>query len=135
VEAGIPGGTVGREKDGVVGGAVGGETGGQIGGGGQGDRPIPAGEVASPPSITSQILPTYPPLARAHGMEGRVVLKLIVDREGHVEGDSIRAKPSSPVFDQAAIEAVHQRRFRPGRDASGRAVRVILEVPIRFQLR
>jgi len=136
-EAGVAGGTAGGEKGGVVGGAVGGEAEGQIGGivGGQGDRPFPVGEVASPPSITSQILPTYPPLARAHGMEGRVVLELIVDREGHVESDSIRAKQSLPVFDQAAIEAVRKWRFRPGRDASGRAVRVILEVPIRFQLR
>jgi protein TonB len=38
-------------------------------------------------------------------------------------------------LDAAAIAAVRQWRFRPARDADGRPVRVIMEVPVRFVLR
>jgi len=39
------------------------------------------------------------------------------------------------MFDAAAVAALHQWRFEPGRDRDGKPVRVLIEVPIRFQLR
>jgi protein TonB len=131
------GGVAGGVEGGVQGGTVGGDVGGKLGGivGGNGDGPISADKVASPPSVLSQVRPNYPPLARARGIEGLVVVELIIDRAGRVEADSVRVKQSIAALDDAAIDAVRRWRFRPGRDRDGQTVRVILEVPIRFQLR
>jgi protein TonB len=79
-------------------------------------------------------MPTYPPLARARGLEGRVILTAVVDQQGRVEA-AITVTQSMPLLDAAAVEAFRQWRFEPGRDRDGRPVRVRIEVPIRFQLR
>ena len=73
-------------------------------------------------------------MARARSLEGRVVLRAVVDRQGHVE-QAITVVDSQPTFDAAAIDALRQWRFQPGRDHDGTTVRVLIEVPIRFQLR
>lgn len=128
---GEPEGSVG----GVAGGVVGGEAGGQLGGivGGHGDAPIPAGRVEHPPVIIARVLPVYPLAARARGLQGRVVLQAVVGRDGHVE-EAITVLQSAAMFDAAAVAALRQWRFEPGRDRDGKPVRVLIEVPIRFQL-
>jgi len=93
-----------------------------------------ADQVEHPPVLVSRVMPLYPTQARAHGIDGEVVLRAIVARDGHVEKDIVIAQ-SSPLFDQPAIDALRQWRFEPGRDRGGRPVRVMLEVPIRFQVR
>jgi protein TonB len=121
---------------GVAAGVVGGEAGGKVGGrvGGTGDRAIPADQVEHPPIVVSRIIPTYPAFARARGLEGLVVLTAIVDRAGHVE-EAITVTQSIPMLDAAAVDALRRWRFEPGRDRDGAPVRVLIEVPIRFQLR
>ena len=93
-----------------------------------------AAEVAHPPTVVSQILPEYPPLARARGIEGLVVLKAVIDRDGLVE-EGIAVEQSNPLFDAAAIAAFRRGRFHPGRDENGQAVRVLVVMPMRFRLR
>ena len=63
-----------------------------------------------------------------------MVLRAVVDGEGRVEQDIVVAQ-SVPALDGAAVAALRRWRFAPGRDAAGRPVRVLIEVPIRFQLR
>lgn len=122
---------------GVAAGAVGGVAGGQIGGavGGHGDRIWHADEVAAQPEVISRLMPIYPPVARARGIEGLVVLEGIVDRTGHIEADGVKVLQSIPLLDDAAVAAFRQWRFKPARDQHGEPVRVVLQVPIRFQLR
>lgn len=122
--------------EGVPGGVVGGTPGGLVGGqaGGHGDGPVPADRVAHPPVPIDKVMPVYPPLARTRGVEGVVLLRAIVDRDGRIE-DGVTIVQSSPTFDEAAVAAFRRWRFQPGRDENGTAVRVILEIPIRFQLR
>jgi protein TonB len=98
------------------------------------DAPIAANAVAHPPEIVTYVVPEYPPKARARGIEGRVLLMVIVDESGKVE-DNVQVLDSIPMLDQAAIDAVRQWSFAPGRDADGDPVRVQLEVPVRFTLR
>ncbi len=93
-----------------------------------------ADQVEHPPIPLRRVMPLYPAQARARGIGGEVVLRAIIARDGHVEKDIVIAQ-SSPMFDQPAIDALRQWHFEPGRDRDGRPVRVILEVPIRFQLR
>jgi periplasmic protein TonB len=98
------------------------------------DAPIAANAVAHPPEIVTYVVPEYPPKARARGIEGRVLLMVIVDESGKVE-DNVQVVDSIPMLDQAAIDAVRQWSFTPGRDVDGDPVRVQLEVPVRFTLR
>jgi periplasmic protein TonB len=131
-----PRGDAQGEVDGVVGGVVGGEAGGKVGGvvGGHGDAPIPGDQVEHPPVPTTRVLPVYPPAARARNLEGRVVLRAVVDRDGRVE-QAITVVESIPMLDTAAVDALRQWRFTPGRDRDGHTVRVLIDLPIRFQLR
>lgn len=130
-QAGLAAGTVGGIPGGVVGGVQGGVVGGVIGGSGSG--PLPVSQVATPPQVLSRVLPEYPRRARRQGIEGLVVLEAILDQDGKIE-EEITVLQSVPLLDEAAITALRQWRFTPARDQHGRAVRVILAVPIRFVL-
>ena len=102
--------------------------------GSHGDEPVPADQVPYPPVPITRVLPVYPIAARYREIQGRVVLQAIIDRSGQVE-DSIKVVDSVPMFDDAAIAALRQWRFTPGRDREGHPVRVLIEVPLRFALR
>jgi protein TonB len=134
--AALPSGAAEGSAGGVVGGVVGGEAGGKVGGvvGGHGDAPFPADRVEHPPVVLTRVLPVYPIAARARNLEGRVVLRAVVDRDGHVE-EAITVVKSIPLLDASAVGALRQWRFQPGRDRDGQPVRVVVDVPIRFQLR
>jgi protein TonB len=104
------------------------------GAGGGSPTGSPLVTAAVPPAVLTRVPPVYPTDARESGVEGAVVLLAIVAEDGRVE-EPIRVARSIPALDGAAIAALHRWRFRPGRDASGRAVRAEVEVPIRFELR
>jgi len=116
------------------GASSGGAGAGSVGGNGSGGDVFSADQVEYPPVLVSRVMPQFPESARADGINGEVVLWAIVARDGHVEKD-IAIAQSSPMFDRPAIEALRRWRFEPGRDRDGHPVRVMLEVPIRFQLR
>lgn len=118
---------------GVAGGAPGGIAGGRLGG--HGDDIFRPDQVAVAPAVLNAVQPVYPAIARARGQQGIVVVQAIIDRSGDVERDSLKVLQSQPPFDDAALEAFRRWRFKPGRDDQGSAVRVIVQQPIRFQLR
>ena len=74
----------------------------------------------------------YPPLARQAGLEGMVVVKVVIDETGRPLNPEV-AKSVHEILDQAAIEAVLEQRFEPGRQRN-RPVRVAMAIPVRFQL-
>jgi periplasmic protein TonB len=129
---GIARGSVGGTAGGVVGGVAGGLPGGIVGGTGTG--PLPLSQVAHAPVLVRRVEPVYPEVARRRRVEGLVMLEAILDREGHVE-PGIKILQSIPMLDREALAAVEKWRFRPARGRDGAAVRVILEIPIRFVLR
>jgi protein TonB len=136
--AALPGGDSGAgATGGVIGGVRGGQVGGQIGGrlGGTGDDVWSADQVAVPPKVLESVRPQYPPLARARGQEGVVIVQAIIDRGGAVESEAVQVVKSQPPFDEAAVMAFRQWKFQPGRDDGGQKVRVLVQQPIRFQLR
>ena len=115
------------EIDGVAGGIPGGVT------GGRGAEAVPANQVARPPVVTKRVLPVYPLNARRQGIVGLVRVAAVLDSAGQIE-EPVRVLDSVPALDAAAIAAFRQWQFTPARDPTGRSVRVVIEVPIRFVL-
>ena len=77
----------------------------------------------------------YPDLLRQAGIEGNVVVEVIIDTTGHAEPSSLRIiQSTNKAFELSAREAVLKSLYRPGR-VRGQAVRVLVQVPIAFNIR
>lgn len=75
----------------------------------------------------------YPEIARQAGMEGMVVVQVVILPNGS-PSDPIVARSAGDVLDNAAVEAVMKLSFEPGKQR-GKAVSVRLAIPIRFRLK
>jgi len=76
--------------------------------------------------------PTYPEAARRAGIEGKVILKLTVSREGRVTGVTVlRGLPLG--LTEAAVQAVRQWTYEPAR-LGAEPVDVILVHAVEFDL-
>jgi TonB family protein len=74
----------------------------------------------------------YPRMLRRAGIQGRVVVEVVIDTLGRVEPGSPRVVSSpNPAFNEPALNAVREAVFRPAR-VHGRAVRVRMRAPIDF---
>jgi TonB family protein len=97
--------------------------------------PLPAfGEstkIETLPEAVFRVAPEYPDLAREAGIEGTVVVQVLVGADGRVKGD--RVVKSIPALDAAAVAAVEQWKFRPA-TSGGQRVAVWVAVPVRFSL-
>lgn len=127
------GGVIGGVVGGVIGGVVGGREGGLVGA--TGDAVLELKQVARAPKVLEQVGPRYPRRARAEGIEGLVLVRLIIGVDGRVEPDSTRILRSIPELDEAAIAAVTQWRFTPALGHHGKPVRVRVDVPVQFILK
>ena len=74
----------------------------------------------------------YPRLAREAGIEGRVFVQFVVDETGTVV-DPVVVRSPSELLSDAALRAVRETRFEPGRQR-GRPVKVRFSLPINFVL-
>lgn len=113
---------------------------GPIGDRGTGAIPGPGGLfllawVEDAPELLSGPPLAYPELVRRAGLQGRVEIEAIIDSTGRAEAGSIVVVRSPhSAFEAPARDFVRQALFRPGR-VHGRAVRVLVRVPIEFTLR
>lgn len=91
----------------------------------------------TPPRFNAAYLnnppPTYPVMARRLGEEGKVMLRVLVTPEGTAAEVRIQNSSGSPMFDDAALEAVRQWRFVPARQGDN-PVAAWVQVPIVFRL-
>lgn len=97
-----------------------------------GDHVLPDEE---PPELIGgleSLRPDYPEAARRRGIEGRVVTRFVVERDGAVS--CVEAVTGPRELAPAALEAAATARFRPAR-RDGEPVRVQFYLPITFQLR
>ena len=86
------------------------------------------------PELLSAPPPVYPALLKHAGIQGRVILRAIVDTTGRVEPTSVRIiKSPSPAFDQPTKDWVLKALFRPAR-LHGRGVRVFINLPVDYTL-
>lgn len=77
--------------------------------------------------------PSYPESARRKGKEGRVLLRVLIDKEGKSKTVEISGTSGSQTLDRAAAEAVKFWRFSPARDGDN-PVETWVRVPVDFRL-
>jgi len=90
-------------------------------------------EVDQPPRAVRTFPPQYPYIAKRDNIEGRVMLKFVVDTDGLPRESRVEESVPEGVFDEAALKALERYRFRPA-IKNGKAVLCIVRLPITFQL-
>jgi periplasmic protein TonB len=91
--------------------------------------------VEEKPEMLSARQPDYPQLLRTAGIEGTVIVQVVIDTMGRAEPNSLKIiRSPNPGFDQPVKNAVLQALFRPAR-VHGRAVRVLVQIPFNFTLK
>ena len=90
-------------------------------------------EVDVQPRVVRALPPSYPAAAKEQGLNGRVVLRFVVDIDGWAcEPEVISAEPEG-IFEQAALDAVAEYRFKPA-EKDGKPVNCIVRMPVVFQI-
>jgi TonB family protein len=74
----------------------------------------------------------YPEFAKKAGIEGRVIVQFVVDEQGNVQDPHV-TRGVHKLLNKAAIEAIEQMRFKPGKQR-GEAVSVQMSLPVTFRL-
>ncbi len=76
-----------------------------------GTKQIRVSSAVSQGRVLTRVEPVYPPLARMARIQGTVVLKAIISKQGTIE--ELHVVSGHPMLTQAAIDAVQQWRYRP----------------------
>ena len=77
--------------------------------------------------------PVYPELARSRGVEGKVILKVIVNEKGLVDDIAIFNSSGSSMLDLSALETVKNWHFIPAK-SNNKFIRSQIMVPIVFKI-
>ncbi len=77
--------------------------------------------------------PLYPERARQQGQQGRVLLRVLVDREGRPKAVELGRSSGSETLDRAAVEAIRLWRFSPARYGD-KPVEAWVRIPVDFRL-
>ncbi|MBM2841357.1 MAG: Energy transducer TonB [Bacteroidetes bacterium] len=88
--------------------------------------------VEKEPQIVKKVEPKYPELAMRAGLEGKVWVKIWVDKEGKVK-QVVVMKSDAEIFNEPAVEAAKQFVFTPAYMNNG-PVSVWVSVPFKFRL-
>jgi periplasmic protein TonB len=129
VIGGVPGGIPGGQMGGVIGGII-------------SSTPVAVPKVATPQRVrvsqgvsqgllVRRVNPTYPPLARQARIQGTVVLRAVISKDGSIE--NLQLVSGHPMLAPAAIEAVKQWKYKPYL-LNGEPVEVDTEVQVNFTL-
>ena len=91
----------------------------------------PGGDAALMQYLSSNI--HYPAVAAENGVQGRVVVGFVVERDGSITDVNVM-RSVDPSLDREAVRVVkNMPRWTPGKQ-NGSAVRVKYQVPVTFRL-
>jgi protein TonB len=82
-------------------------------------------------NLIYRVQPQYPQLARQARVQGVVVLRAVISREGKIE--NLQLVTGHPLLVQSAMEAVRQWRYRPY-VLNNEPVEVVTQVTVNFTL-
>jgi TonB family protein len=88
--------------------------------------------VEKEPVVVKKVEPKYPELAMRAGLEGKVWVKIWVDKEGRAK-QVVILKSDAEIFNEPAVEAAKQFVFTPAYMNNG-PVSVWVSVPFKFRL-
>lgn len=86
-----------------------------------------------PPRPLQRTPPKYPRQAQKKGIEGYVVLSLLIDNHGQVQDIMVVESYPAETFESAALDAIRSWAFRPG-EYKGQAVPVRVTQTLKFEL-
>ena len=93
-------------------------------------------EPITTPKLVYSVFPKYPKGLARKEVQGGVCVAFVVDEAGvpiEVQALEDESMPADPKFVEAALGAVRQWRFSPGK-AAGKPMRFILTVPMLFEM-
>lgn len=93
----------------------------------------PAKQLDVHPVALNTIKPVYPERGVELGVDGRVILLLLIDESGVVKEASIVEAEPEGVFEESALTAFRIARFAPARK-SGRAVKSRVLIKVSYEL-
>ncbi len=99
------------------------------------DQPVPPGGIEGLYGFIAKNL-TYPDVARKKKIQGRVVVEFVVQEDGSIDKNSVRAMESVHTsLDEEAIRVIRLcPNWTPGMQ-DGKPVRVTMAVPIAFKMK
>lgn len=96
--------------------------------------PVPDGGEFTPPELLNRVAPEYPEGARRQKISGKIVLRVILDRDGVPRAPAILSMtPGTEELAGAAVDAVQQWRYKPA-TRYGVPVPVWFHIVVNFQL-
>jgi len=104
------------------------------GGTGNGDDNANALRPKIPPHIITAAAVSYPEKLRSDGIEGQVVLKMLVGADGRVERVLLVGSSGYDEMDRAAESAAYQYYFSPAENSAGDPVRCGVQRTFQFRL-
>jgi protein TonB len=99
------------------------------------DRYVAASQINELPSVEGRpdsLRPFYPEAARQRGVQGDVVLRLLIDADGSLAKVDVIGDPGAGLG-AAGARAIRQFRFRPGR-VGGQPVATTITYTLHFVL-
>jgi len=97
------------------------------------DQPTFTPYEVAPTLIRGSVKLEYPSFLKKVGIEGTVVLWLLIDEEGRVKKVQINRSSGNKALDDAAIRAYRSARFTPAMSRD-RPVKVWVQYPVQFKL-
>ena len=85
------------------------------------------------PALVRYVSPVYPELARQAGIEGTVLLSVLVGTDGAVKEVGVLHSDVTPAMEKAAIAAVRLFEFSPATQ-NAKPVKARISIPIIFRL-
>lgn len=85
------------------------------------------------PELLTPIRPIYPDSARKAHIEGKVVVKVLIDKEGTPSKSQILKNSGTDIFDNAAMQAVMNVKYKPA-EQNGKPLKVWMVIPINFKI-
>lgn len=101
------------------------------------DNTLPKGiffKMDNPPEILKKVAPKFPHETTINGIQGKVILELLIGLDGKVEQINIIKTSGSTSLDEAAKEAIQQCIFTPAVLPDGRKVKMWIMYPVTFKL-
>jgi protein TonB len=94
------------------------------------DGPVRMGGQVKEPKLVSSTLPVYPAIAKKSNIQGDVLIRATIDKDGHVA--HMEAVSGPPLLRQPALDALSRWKYEPSK-LDGQPVSVQMLITIKFR--